>query len=56
MPRNQPCEIYAEPTWEIFDPNTARVIAVFSSQSHAADYLNWLNTKESDAHAQRPQV
>ena len=38
-------EIYAEPTWEIFDSYDARNVAVFNDEQQALDYLIHLNAK-----------
>ena len=45
----EPFECHTEPTWEIYDPNLARVVAVFSDRDEAAAYLKWRNKKQAKA-------
>jgi len=42
---NAPLEIYSDETWEILDPNTARLVAVFHDEAAAKDYLEWRNSR-----------
>lgn len=42
----EPMEMHAEKTWEIYDPNMARVVAVFHDKKAAKQYLKYLNGKQ----------
>lgn len=42
---NAPLEMYADPVWEILDPNTAQVVAVFHDEAAAGEYLEWRNSR-----------
>lgn len=44
-----PYEIYSERVWEVSDPNTARLVAIFYDEDAAADYLKFLNREEDHA-------
>lgn len=46
-------EIWPTPTWEIYDPNLARVIAVFYSEQEAEDYLSRINFKQAEKKAKK---
>lgn len=46
-------EIWATPTWEIYDPNLARVVAVFYDEAEAEDYLSRVNFKQADKAAKK---
>jgi hypothetical protein len=48
----EPLESHAERTWEVYDPNLARVVAVFHDGNEAADYLRWRNKKQAKARRQ----
>lgn len=43
-----PYEIYPERVWEVHDPNTARLLAVFYDEDAAADYLKFLSREDED--------
>lgn len=43
---NAPLEMYADETWEILDPNTARLVAVFHDEAAAQEYLRWRNSRQ----------
>lgn len=38
---------YREDTWTIYDPNLARIIAVFYTEREADKYLKWRNKKQA---------
>lgn len=38
-----PLEIYEETSYEIYDPQNARVVAVFTDETEARAYLYWRN-------------
>lgn len=40
-----PLEMYPDPTWEVIDPNTARIVAVFYDENAAQEYLKWRNSR-----------
>ena len=40
-------EVYQELYWEVFDPQTARVVAHFFSEGDADQYSEWLNSKRT---------
>jgi hypothetical protein len=42
---NAPLEIYPEPMWEILDPNSAQVVALFHDEAAAQEYLEWRNSR-----------
>jgi hypothetical protein len=44
-------EIYPEPGWEIYDPNLARVVAVFYDRQEAEKYLEWRNAEQQQLRA-----
>lgn len=44
----EPFECHTEPTWEIYDPNLARIVAVFSDRDEATAYLKWRNAIQAD--------
>lgn len=39
----EPMELYIDETYEVFDPNTARQVAVFYHREDAERYLEWRN-------------
>jgi hypothetical protein len=41
----EPLEMYPDPTWEIIDPNTAQIVAVFYNETAAQEYLEWRNRR-----------
>jgi len=41
-----PLEIDQEQVWEVTDPNTARLVAIFYDESAARAYLDWINQEE----------
>jgi hypothetical protein len=45
---NAPLEMYADVTWEILDPNTAQMVAVFHDETAAREYLEWRNSRRAD--------
>lgn len=49
----EPFECHTEPTWEIYDPNLARVVAVFTDRDEATAYLAWRNEAQEQARAER---
>lgn len=42
-----------DPTWPIYDPNEARIVAVFYTEEEARDYLKWRNKKQAKLKARR---
>lgn len=44
-------EIDAQQTWEIHDPNLARLVAIFWDRDEAQAYLRWRNKKQAKARA-----
>ena len=44
---NAPLEMYADPVWEILDPNSAQVVAVFHDEAAAREYLEWRNSRRA---------
>jgi len=42
-----PLEIYKEEVWEILDPNTAQLVAIFYDHIAAFQYLAWRNQTSS---------
>jgi len=49
----EPFESHAEQTWEVHDPNLARIVAVFFDGDEAAEYLAWRNKKQAKLEAAR---
>jgi hypothetical protein len=51
----EPMEIDSdpEPTWPIYDPNMARIVAVFYTEDEAKDYLKWRNKKQAKLKARK---
>lgn len=45
---NEPIEVYPERVWEIHDPNTARLVAIFYEEDAAMEYLRWRNRENKD--------
>jgi hypothetical protein len=43
-----PLEMYADETWEVLDPNTAQLVAVFHDETAAREYLEWRNSEFSN--------
>lgn len=43
---NNPLEIWHEQTWEVYDPNRAKVVALFHREADAQEYLEWLNGRK----------
>ena len=43
----EPYEMYPEGVWEIYDPNLARVIAIFYDGDSADEYLAWVNKRQA---------
>lgn len=41
-----PYEVYAEKVWEIYDPNLARVVALFYDKKSKDEYLRWVNKRQ----------
>lgn len=54
----EPMEIDDSPelTWPIYDPNEARIVAVFYTEQEARDYLRWRNKKQAKLKAKRDQA
>jgi hypothetical protein len=46
MNRYFDAELYHDDTWEVYDPGTAKTIALFYDKELAEDYLRWLNKKK----------
>jgi hypothetical protein len=44
-----------EPTWPIYDPNLARIVAVFYAEGEARDYLGWRNEKQAEKKAEKKE-
>ena len=42
-----------EPTWPVYDPNMARIVAVFYTQEEAREYLKWRNKKQAKLKARK---
>lgn len=42
----EPLEMYPEQIWEVSDPNTAKLIALFYDETEARKYLAWRNRPE----------
>ena len=42
----EPFELTRDEVWEVFDPNLARVIAVFYDENAADEYLAWVNERQ----------
>lgn len=42
-----PFEIYEESYFEIFDPADARIVALFTDESDAREYLHWRNGRRA---------
>ena len=40
---HEPLKAYADQVWEILDPNSAQVVAVFHDEAAAQEYLEWRN-------------
>lgn len=49
----EPYESYTEQTWEIYDPNLARIVAVFFDSDEAQNYLDWRNKKQAKEQAKK---
>lgn len=45
---NEPLEVYPANTWEILDPNTAQLVAVFYNEQACQDYLAWRNQSATE--------
>lgn len=43
MAKQEPLEIYEDRIWEILDPNTAQIVAVFYNETAAQEYMAWRN-------------
>lgn len=46
-------EIDPRPSWEIYDENLARTVAVFYDQKEARSYLEWRNRKQAKRRAKK---
>lgn len=44
---NRPLEIDPEYVWEISDPNTAQLVAIFYDETAAREYLAWRNQERT---------
>ena len=42
---NSTMEIWHEETWDVYDPNSAQIVAVFHKESDAQEYLEWRNSR-----------
>lgn len=42
----EPFELTRDEVWEIYDPNLARVVAVFYDEDAADEYLAWVNERQ----------
>jgi len=42
----EPYEEYTERVWEIYDPNLARVVALFYDKKSKDEYLRWVNKRQ----------
>jgi hypothetical protein len=40
-------ELHHQDTWEVYDPNLARLVAVFYNEDDALEYLKWRNKKQA---------
>lgn len=52
----EPMELYPEFTWEIYDPNTARLVATFHDPARAHEYLEWVNRKQDKKQAKKARA
>lgn len=43
----EPLELHQEMTWEVYDPNTAQIVASFHDYDRARQYLAWVNRKQA---------
>lgn len=50
-----PYEVYSNPGWEVYDPNLARVVAVFTDRDEAEEYLRWRNKKQKKKKAKKDE-
>jgi hypothetical protein len=41
-------EMHQEECWEIYDPNTAQLVATFHDRERAQGYLDWINEKQAE--------
>lgn len=42
-----------DPTWPVYDPNLARIVAIFYTEKEAREYLEWRNKKQAKLKAKR---
>lgn len=42
----EPYEMTRDEVWEIYDPNLARIIAIFYDKQSADEYLKWVNKRQ----------
>ena len=42
----EPYETYRDEVWEIYDPNLARIIAIFYDKESHDEYLAWINERQ----------
>lgn len=42
----EPFELTRDEVWEIYDPNLARIIAIFYDEKSADEYLKWVNKRQ----------
>jgi hypothetical protein len=45
----EPWYAYRERVWEIYDPNTARLVATFYDKEAAKEYLKFINKRNRNA-------
>lgn len=46
-------EMDQEITWDIYDPNTARLVASFRDYDRAREYLAWINRQQAKKKADK---
>jgi hypothetical protein len=51
----EPLEIDPEHCWQIYDPNTAALVATFYDYDRARDYLTWINKKQAKKKAEKDE-
>lgn len=52
----EPLELHQEMTWEVYDPNTAQIVASFHDYDRAREYLAWINKKQARKRAKKARA
>lgn len=52
----EPLELHQEMTWEVYDPNTAQIVAAFHDYDRAREYLAWVNKKQAKKKAKKAEA